>query len=334
MKVAINGFGRIGRTVFRLLQEREGVEVVAVNDITDPEALAYLLRHDTVMGNFKSKAVMEGGKLVTDKGTTTMTAIRNPAELPWADLGVDIAVESTGIFRQREQIAQHLTAGAKKVLLSVPAKDEIDATIVLGVNNEDLKPEHKIVSNASCTTNCLAPLAYVLDKEFGIERGLMTTTHAYTGDQRLIDTPHKDFRRARAAAENIIPTTTGAARAVGKVLPALNGKMDGMAMRVPVPCGSVVDLVSIMKKDVTVDTVNAALKAASESDRLKGILAYAADPIVSSDIVGDPHSSIFDPGCTSVIDGNMLKTVSWYDNEWGYSNRVCDLMQLMHELGY
>jgi glyceraldehyde 3-phosphate dehydrogenase len=246
---------------------------------------------------------------------------------------VDIAVEATGIFRQREQIAQHLTAGAKKVLLTVPAKDEIDATIVLGVNTEDLKPEHKIVSNASCTTNCLAPLAYVLDKEFGIERGLMTTTHAYTGDQRLIDTPHKDFRRARAAAENIIPTTTGAARAVGKVLPALNGKLDGMAMRVPVPCGSVVDLVTIMKKDVTVDSVNDALRKASESDRLKGILAYAEDPIVSADIVGDSHSSIFDPGCTSVIDGNMLKTISWYDNEWGYSNRVCDLMQLMHELG-
>jgi glyceraldehyde 3-phosphate dehydrogenase len=333
MKVAINGFGRIGRSVFRLLQERDNVEVVAINDITDSEALAYLLRRDTVMGNFKGKATIEGGNLVTDKGTVKMTEIRNPAELPWGELGVDIAVEATGIFRHREQIAQHLTAGAKKVLLTVPSKDEIDATIVLGVNNEDLKPEHKIVSNASCTTNCLAPLAYVLDKEFGIERGLMTTTHAYTGDQRLIDTPHKDFRRARAAAENIIPTTTGAARAVGKVLPALNGKMDGMAMRVPVPCGSVVDLVTIMKKDVTVDRVNDALRKASESDRLKGILAYADDPIVSADIVGDAHSSIFDPGCTSVIDGNMLKTISWYDNEWGYSNRVCDLMQLMHELG-
>ena len=333
MKVAINGFGRIGRTVFRLLQQREGVEVVGINDITDPEALAYLLRHDTVFGNYPGKAVIEGDKLVTDTGSVKMTAVRNPAELPWAELGVDFAIESTGIFRQREQIAQHLTAGAKKVVLTVPSKDEIDATIVLGVNNEDLKPEHKIISNASCTTNCLAPLAYVLDKEFGIESGLMTTTHAYTNDQKLIDAPHSDFRRARAAAENIIPTTTGAARAVGKVLPQLNGKMDGMAMRVPVPCGSVVDLVTTMKQDVTAAQVNEAMKAASETDRLKGILRYGDDFIVSSDIVGDPHSSIFDPGCTSAIGGNLLKTVSWYDNEWGYSNRVCDLLFLMAQVG-
>ena len=326
MKIAINGFGRIGRTVFRILSEREGVEVVAINDITDPEALAYLLRHDSVMGNFAGTAVIDGDTLKTDRWNVKMTAIRNPAELPWGEMGVDFAIESTGIFRQREQIAAHLTAGAKKVLLTVPAKDEIDATIVLGVNNEDLKPEDKIVSNASCTTNCLAPVAYVLDKEFGIEHGLMTTTHAYTNDQRLIDMPHKDFRRARAAALNIIPTTTGAARAVGKVLPNLNGKLDGMAMRVPVPTGSVVDLVATMSRDVTVDEVNAAMKAASESDRFKGILAYASDPIVSCDIVGDPHSSIFDPGCTSVIAGNLLKVISWYDNEYGYSCRVCDLL--------
>ncbi|MCP4571060.1 MAG: type I glyceraldehyde-3-phosphate dehydrogenase [bacterium] len=333
MKVAINGFGRIGRSVFRILQGRKDVEVVAVNDVFDPEMLAYLLRHDTVMGNFPGKAVIEDGHLVTDKGATRFTAERDPSALPWKELGVDFAIESTGVFRQREQVAQHLAAGASKVILTVPSKDEIDATIVLGVNNDDLKPEHQIVSNASCTTNCLAPLAYVLDTEFGIEHGLMTTIHAYTNDQRVVDSPHKDPRRARAAAANIIPTTTGAARAVGKVLPNLAGKLDGGAMRVPVPDGSVVDLTAVMKKDVTVDQVNAALKAASETDRFKGILAYATDPIVSSDIVGDPHSSIFDPGCTAVTAGNLLKTISWYDNEWGYSNRVCDLLNLLAEVG-
>jgi len=329
MRVAINGFGRIGRTVFRIMNDKSNFEVVAINDITDPEALAYLLRHDTVMRSFPGKAVYEGGSLVTEKQSAKMLAVRDPRELPWKDMGVDYVIESTGIFRKREQVAAHIEAGAKKVVLTVPAKDEIDATIVMGVNPEDLKPSDQIVSNASCTTNCLAPLAYVLDNEFGIERGLMTTTHAYTNGQRLVDTPHKDFRRARAAAENIIPTTTGAARAVGKVLPQLEGKLDGMAMRVPVPCGSVVDLVTIMKRDVTVEEVNAAMKAASESGRLKGILAYATDPIVSSDIIGDPHSSIFDPGVTSVIAGNMLKTLSWYDNEWGYSYRVVDLLELM-----
>jgi len=333
MKIAINGFGRIGRTVFRLLQERENVEVVAINDITDNEALAYLLRHDTVMGAFAGRAEIDGDQLLTDKGAVRMTCERNPAALPWGEMGVDFVVESTGIFRKREEVAMHLAAGARKVLLTVPAKDEIDATIVLGVNNGDLKPEHEIVSNASCTTNCLAPLAYVLDREFGIEHGLMTTTHAYTGDQRLIDTPHSDWRRARAAAENIIPTTTGAARAVGKVLPNLDGKLDGMALRVPVACGSVVDLVSVMKRDVTVAEVNAAMKAASESPQFQGILGYATDPIVSSDIVGDRHSSIFDPGCTSVAGGSLLKTVSWYDNEGAYSSRVCDLLELMAEVG-
>ncbi len=333
MKIAINGFGRIGRTVFRLLQERKNVEVVAINDITDNEALAYLLRHDTVMGNFAGRAEIVDGNLVTDKGTVRMTCERNPKDLPWKELDVDFVVEATGIFRSRADVAMHLEAGARKALLTVPAKDEIDATIVLGVNNDDLKAEHQIVSNASCTTNCLAPLAYVLDREFGIKSGLMTTTHAYTGDQRLIDTPHSDWRRARAAAENIIPTTTGAARAVGKVLPNLNGKLDGMALRVPVVCGSVVDLVSIMNRDVTVEEVNAALKAASESDQLRGILSYADDHIVSSDVIGDSHSSIFDPGCTTVTGGSLLKTVSWYDNEGGYSNRVCDLLELMYEVG-
>jgi glyceraldehyde 3-phosphate dehydrogenase len=325
MRIAINGFGRIGRSVFRLLNDREGVEVVAINDLADSAALAYLLRHDTVMGPFEEKAQLEGDILVTPTQKVKMTEIPNPAELPWKEMGVDFVVEATGIFRKREQIAMHLAAGARKVLLTVPAKDEIDATIVLGVNDEDLKPEHQIVSNASCTTNCLAPLAYVLDKEFGIESGLMTTVHAYTNDQRLADVPHSDWRRSRAAAENTIPTTTGAARAVGKVLPQLAGKLDGMAMRVPVPNGSVVDLVTIMKKDVTVDEVREAVKAHAETDRLKATLRYATEALVSSDIVGDPHSSIFDSEYTSVIGGNMLKTLSWYDNEWGYSNRTVEL---------
>jgi len=317
MRIAINGFGRIGRSVFRLLNAREGVKVVAINDLADSAALAYLLRHDLVTPNQKVK----------------MTEIPNPAELPWKEMEVDFVVEATGIFRKRAQIAQHIDAGARKVVLTVPAKDEIDATIVLGVNDEDLKPEHQIVSNASCTTNCLAPLAYVLDKEFGIESGLMTTVHAYTNDQRLADVPHSDWRRSRAAAENTIPTTTGAARAVGKVMPQLAGKLDGMAMRVPVPNGSVVDLVTIMKRDVTVEEVREAVKAASETDRLKATLRYATEALVSSDIVGDPHSSIFDSEYTSVIGGNMLKTLSWYDNEWGYSNRVVDLLERMYELG-
>ena len=333
MKIGINGFGRIGRSVFRILQERDDIEVVGINDITDAEVLAYLLRHDTVMGNFPGRAFIEDGHLVTDKGAVRISTERDPAALPWQELGVDFAIEATGVFRTREQVAKHMEAGARKVILTVPAKDEIDATVVLGVNNEDLKPEHQVVSNASCTTNCLAPLAWVLDNEFGIECGLMTTIHAYTNDQRLVDSPHSDLRRTRAAAENIIPTSTGAARAVGTVMPNLAGKLDGMSMRVPVICGSAVDLVTRMKRDVTPDEVNAAMKAASESDRLKGIMAYAEDPIVSADIVGDPHSSIFDPGCTSVVEGNLLKTVSWYDNEWGYSNRVCDLLTLLESVG-
>ena len=333
MKIGINGFGRIGRSVFRILQERDDIEVVGINDITDAEVLAYLLRHDSVMGNFPGRAFIEDGHLVTDKGAVRISTERDPAALPWQELGVDFAIEATGVFRTREQVAKHMEAGARKVILTVPAKDEIDATVVLGVNNEDLKPEHQVVSNASCTTNCLAPLAWVLDNEFGIECGLMTTIHAYTNDQRLVDSPHSDLRRTRAAAENIIPTSTGAARAVGTVMPNLAGKLDGMSMRVPVICGSAVDLVTRMKRDVTPDEVNAAMKAASESDRLKGIMAYAEDPIVSADIVGDPHSSIFDPGCTSVVEGNLLKTVSWYDNEWGYSNRVCDLLTLLESVG-
>jgi len=333
MRVAINGFGRIGRAVFRLLNSREGVEVAAINDLADPAALAYLLRHDTVMGPFQGYAEVADGLMTTRSQKVRMLQVAKPEELPWADLGVDYVVEATGRFRKRDEIVRHITAGAKKVLLTVPAKDEIDATIVVGVNNEDLEPGHLIVSNASCTTNCLAPLAYVLDKKFGIERGLMTTVHAYTNDQRLADVPHTDWRRSRAAAENTIPTTTGAARAVGRVMPGLAGKLDGMAIRVPIPDGSVVDLVTIMKTDVTSQMVKDAVREAADSDRLRNILEYVDGPLVSSDIVGDPHSSIFDAEYTHVIGGNMLKTISWYDNEWGYSNRVVDLLELMDSLG-
>ena len=332
MKIAINGFGRIGRAVFRLLDDRPGVEVVAINDIADPLALAYLLRHDTVMGPFQGIAEVTGDVMKTKHQTVRMTAIPDPAQLPWRELGVDFVVEATGRFRKKDQIAIHIAAGARKVLLTVPAKDEIDATIVVGVNNEALRPEHRIVSNASCTTNCLAPLAYVLDKEFGIEHGMMTTVHAYTNDQRLADVPHSDWRRSRAAAENTIPTTTGAARAVGKVLPQLKGKLDGMAIRVPIPDGSVVDLVSIMKRPVTVQQVNEAVRAAAATPRLRNVLRYSEDPLVSSDIVGDPHSCIFDAEYTQVIDGTMLKTLSWYDNEWGYSSRVVDLLEMMDKV--
>ena len=333
MRVAINGFGRIGRAVFRLLNSRKDVEVAAINDLADPAALAYLLRHDTVMGPFQGFAEVADGMMTTRSQKVRMLQVAKPEELPWTELGVDYVIEATGRFRKRAEIARHIEAGAKKVLLTVPAKDEIDATIVMGVNEDDLKPEHQIVSNASCTTNCLAPLAYVLDKEFGIERGLMTTVHAYTNDQRLADVPHTDWRRSRAAAENTIPTTTGAARAVDRVLPNLAGKLDGMAIRVPIPDGSVVDLVTIMKKDVTVGQVNDAVREAAAGEQLRDILKYQDRPIVSSDIVGDPHSSIFDAEYTNVVEGNMLKTLSWYDNEWGYSNRVVDLLEKMHKLG-
>ena len=332
MKVAINGFGRIGRAVYRILHEHENVEVVAINDLFDPAALVHMLKYDSVMGRFGRPVSLEGDTLKTDRFQTKLLAERDPKALPWKELGVDFVIESTGVFRKRAQCAMHLEAGARKVVLTVPAKDEIDATIVLGVNDGDLKPEHEIISNASCTTNCLAPVAYILDKEFGIERGLMTTVHAYTNDQRLVDMPHSDLRRARAAAMSIIPTTTGAARAVGKVLPRLDGKLDGMAMRVPTPNGSVVDLVVELKKPVTAEAVNAAVKKYAEGE-LEGILAYCDEPIVSIDVTGDPHSSVFDAGCTSVLGGNMVKVLSWYDNEWGYSNRVCDLLHLMEKVG-
>ena len=332
MKIAINGFGRIGRSVFRILNSAPDAEVVAINDIADNEALAYLLRHDTVMGKFPDKVEVQDDVLQTSRQTVRMTAIAEPADLPWQTLGVEIVIEATGRFRTRVEIERHLQAGAGKVVLTVPAKDEIDCTVVLGVNDGDLRPEHRIVSNASCTTNCLAPVAKVLDESFGIERGVMTTVHAYTNDQRLADVPHSDWRRSRAAAENIIPTSTGAARAVGKVLPALAGKLDGMAMRVPIPDGSIVDLVTVLRKTVTAESVNDAVRQAAGGERLRNILKYSEAPIVSSDIVGDPHSSIFDAPFTTVVEGHFVKTLSWYDNEWGYSNRVVDLLRLMDGL--
>ena len=332
MKVAINGFGRIGRSVFRILNSREGVDVVAINDIFDKGALTYLLKYDTVMGRFPEEVILEGDILKTGSQAVKLVAERDPAALPWGELGVDIVIESTGIFRQREQLENHLTAGAKRVVLTVPSKDEIDYTVVLGVNDDGLLPEHKIVSNASCTTNCLAPMAKILNDSFGIEMGVINTIHAYTNDQRLADVPHSDWRRSRAAAENVIPTTTGAARAVGKVLPELDGKLDGIAMRVPVPDGSVVDLNVRLEKDVTIHDVNDAVRAAADSGSLQHILHYSTLPVVSTDIIGNPHSSIFDAPFTRVVEGNFVKTLNWYDNEWGYSNRVADLLSVLYNL--
>lgn len=331
IKIGINGFGRIGRTVLRIMEGRDDCEVVAINDLADPAALAHLYKYDTVMGVAPAEVTSGAGQLSIGGRVVKVTAERDPAMLPWKELGVDYVVESTGIFRKREQIAAHLAAGAPKVLLTVPPKDAIDAMIVLGVNDGDLKAEHQIISNASCTTNCLAPVAKVLVDNFGVKRGLMTTVHAYTNDQRIADQIHSDMRRARAAAQNIIPTTTGAAKAVGKVIPVLAGKMDGMAMRVPVINGSVVDLVVELEKSVDAAAVNAAVKAAADGP-MKGILQYTEDPIVSSDIIGNPHSSVFDALSTMVMEGNLLKVVSWYDNEWGYSNRVCDLLVKSHNL--
>ncbi len=328
VKVAINGFGRIGRAVFRIIAERDDpdLEVVAINDLADDDILAYLLVYDTVMGRFEIPVEVGDGTMTVGRHRVAMLMEPEPAKLPWKELEVDIVVESTGRFRERAQLEQHLVAGAGRVILTVPAKDEIDQTVVLGVNDEELDPTDIIVSNASCTTNCLAPLAKVLDDAFGIRRGIMTTVHAYTNDQRLADVPHKDLRRSRAATQNIIPTTTGAAKAVGKVLPRLDGKLNGMAMRVPVPDGSTVDLVVELERDVTADEVNAAVRAAAEGP-MKGIVQYSEEPLVSTDIIGNPHSSIFDAGATRVLGGNLVKVLSWYDNEWGYSNRVVDLIE-------
>ena len=328
-KVAINGFGRIGRAVARILFERNGdLELAAINDLADPKSLAHLFKYDTVMGRFNGTVEVSGDGLVINGKTVKVTAVRNPAELPWKELGVEIAVESTGIFRDKTSpkggYGDHIKAGAKRVILTVPAKDAIDATVVLGVNDDSITAATQSISNASCTTNCLAPLAKALNDAFGIEKGLMVTVHGYTNDQNVCDQIHSDMRRARAAAQNIIPTTTGAAKAVGIVIPELKGKLDGYALRVPVITGSCVDLVADLKKEVTKEEVNAVVKAAAEGP-LKGILAYCDEPIVSSDIIGDPHSSIFDSLCT-MVQGKTVKVVSWYDNEWGYSNRTVDIM--------
>jgi glyceraldehyde 3-phosphate dehydrogenase len=327
-QIGINGFGRIGRSVFRILSERDDINVVCINDLFENEQLAYLLKYDTVMGIFKKEVKATEDALYVNDQKVEMTEYRDPAQIPWKDLGVDVVIESTGVFRERAGLEKHLAAGAKKILLTVPAKDEIDATIVLGVNDDELKAEHRIVSNASCTTNCLAPIAKILDDSFGIEQGFITTVHAYTNDQRLADVPHKDFRRSRAAGENIIPTTTGAARAVGKVLPGLKGKLDGLAMRVPVPDGSIVDLVARLGSKPSAEDVNAAVRKAAEGP-MKQVLEYSEEPLVSSDIIGNPHSSIFDAMSTSSLQDGYLRVVSWYDNEWGYSNRVVDLIDKM-----
>ena len=331
IQVGINGFGRIGRSVFRIISDRDDMEVVAINDLFDNEQLAYLLKYDTVMGIFDKEVTALEDAMTVDDQHVVMTEHRDPAEIPWKDLGAQFVIESTGVFRHREPLEKHMAAGAEKVILTVPAKEEIDATIVIGVNNEELKPEHRIVSNASCTTNCLAPIAKILDDEFGLEEGFITTVHAYTNDQRLADVPHKDFRRSRAAGENIIPTTTGAAVAVGKVLPQLKGKLDGLAMRVPVPDGSIVDLAFKMGKKASRDDINAAIRRAAEGP-MKRVVEYSEAPLVSSDIIGNTHSSIFDALSTSSQEDGYARIVSWYDNEWGYSNRVVDLIGMLAEL--
>jgi glyceraldehyde 3-phosphate dehydrogenase len=326
MRVAINGFGRIGRSVFRILDEVDGIDVVAINDLFDPDALRYLLNYDTVMGPFGKALQLEDGHFVTPTGRVRLLGERDPASLPWGDLGIDAVVEATGVFRKREQLEQHLQAGAKRVILTVPAAEPIDYTVVLGVNDDGLSTEHRIISNASCTTNCLAPMARVLHDSFGIIEGVINTVHAYTNDQRLADVPHSDWRRSRAAAENIIPTSTGAAKAVGEVLPDLQGRLHGIAARVPVPDGSVVDLFVKLGRSVSVDEVHAAVREAAESETMRGILEFSEAPIVSRDIIGNSHSSIYDAGFTSVTAGNCLRVLNWYDNEWGYSSRVCDLL--------
>jgi glyceraldehyde 3-phosphate dehydrogenase len=331
VRVAINGFGRIGRSVFRIISQREhrDIEVVAINDLARPEQLAYLFKYDSVMGPFPGRVAVTDGHLLAGGQRARMLATSNPAELPWGELGIDVLIESTGVFRDRASLEKHVKQGAKKVILTVPAKDKLDATIVLGVNHHTLDEADVLISNASCTTNCLAPLAKILDDSFGVKRGVMTTVHAYTNDQRLADVPHKDLRRSRAATENIIPTTTGAAKAVGLVLPMLAGKLDGMAMRVPVPDGSIVDLVVELERPVEVGQVNQAVARAAGGD-LKSIVQYSEEPLVSTDIIGNPHSCIFDALSTRVMNDRWVKCLAWYDNEWGYANRVVDLVELMN----
>ena len=325
IKVGINGFGRIGRMVFRIMIERGGFDVVGVNDLTDAKTLAHLLKYDSTHGKFKGKVEAKEKSLIVNGKEVEVLSVKDPSQLPWKEKGAQVVIESTGVFRNKDKIALHLKAGAEKVILTVPAKDEIDNMIVLGVNDEALKSTDKIVSNASCTTNCLAPMVKVLNDSFGVEKGLMTTVHAYTNDQRILDVFHTDLRRARSAAENIIPTTTGAAKAVGKIITELKGKINGMAIRVPVKCGSVTDFVATLKKKASPEEINSAFRKAAEGP-MKDILEYTEDPIVSSDIIGNTHSCIFDAQCTMVIADNLVKVIGWYDNEWGYSNRVVDLV--------
>ena len=332
IKVGINGFGRIGRNFFRACIDNPEIEIVGINDLTDAYTLAHLLKYDSVHGKFNGSVEAKENSIVVNGKEIEITAIKDPAQLPWKELGVDIVIESTGVFRDREGAGKHLHAGAKKVIISAPGKNP-DFTVVLGVNEEQYNPEeHHIISNASCTTNCLAPVAKVLNDEFGIVKGYMVTVHAYTNDQRILDLPHKDLRRARAAAVNIIPTTTGAAKAVGEVLPELKGKLDGTARRVPVADGSLVDLTVILEKQVTEEEINNKMKEYAEG-KMKGILEYTEDPIVSQDIVGNPHSSIFDALSTKVIGGKFVHVSSWYDNEWGYSNRLKDLVLFVAQKG-
>jgi glyceraldehyde 3-phosphate dehydrogenase len=331
IKVGINGFGRIGRNFFRIVHARPEFEVVAMNDLGDIPTMAHLLRHDSVFGRFKGKVEAGDGAIVVDGKPVRMVSEKDPSKLPWKEMGVETVLESTGAFRKPEQARMHLDAGAERVIISAPAKGNVDATIVMGVNDDSLTGDERILSNASCTTNCVAPMVKVLDDAFGVECGLMTTIHAYTNDQRILDLPHSDLRRTRAAAVNMIPTTTGAAKAVGLVIPHLKGKLDGMAVRVPIPVGSMTDLCVSLSKAAGVDEINAAFKEAAGSV-LQGILEYSEEPLVSSDIVGNTHSCIFDSGCTSVT-GNLAKVGGWYDNEWGYSSRLADLMVKLSSLG-
>jgi len=325
VRIGINGFGRIGRLVYRALAGRPGVEVVAVNDLTDPATLAHLLKYDSVHRRFGRDIRAGEGVIHVDGKPLRVFSEREPAAIPWKQVGAEVVIESTGIFTKRADAAKHLAGGARKVVISAPSKDA-DVTVVIGVNSDAYDPEkHHVISTASCTTNCLAPVAKVLHERFGIEKGLMTTIHAFTNDQRILDLPHKDLRRARAAAVSMIPTTTGAAKAVALALPALAGKLTGVAVRVPIPDGSLVDLTTVLTRKTTAEEINAAMKAAAEGE-LKGVLAYTEDPIVSADIVGDPHSSIFDGLSTMVLDGNLAKTIAWYDNEWGYSCRLADMV--------
>ena len=325
LPIAINGFGRIGRLVFRAAAEQGGIDVRAINDLTDAKTLAHLLKYDSTHGRFAGEVAVDGDNLIVDGKTIRILAERNPADLPWGELGIDFVLESTGFFTNADGARAHLDAGAKKVVISAPAKGE-DVTVVTGVNDNDLQAEHTIISNASCTTNCLAPMAKVLHEQFGIVKGMMNTIHSYTGDQRLLDAPHSDMRRARSAALSMVPTTTGAAVAVGKVLPALNGKLDGLSVRVPTANGSLTDFTTVLEKETSAEEINAAFNAAAAGP-LSGILEYSEDPLVLADIVGNPHSCVFDALSTNVLEGNMVKILGWYDNEWGYSNRCVDLLK-------